>query len=102
MTLPYPTESSPIGLFHSIKPNDATPSLRPHYRIFSTTTGCSAPVPCIGTQTLVGPPLASLPWHHGDRFSRSVPKPIFGSRHLYAGRRSGSNQVSPELILERR
>ena len=54
MTLPYPTESSPIGLFHSIKPNDATPSLRPHYRIFSTTTGCSAPVPCIGSSDTRG------------------------------------------------
>src|ERR1700739_650706 len=34
--------------------NNATPSLQPHYRTFITTTGCSAPVPRIGTLTLIG------------------------------------------------
>ncbi|MBB4233226.1 hypothetical protein GGD56_007130 [Rhizobium mongolense] len=34
--------------------NNATPSLRPHYSAFVTTTGCSVPVPRIGTLTLVG------------------------------------------------
>src|SRR5215469_14557071 len=34
--------------------NNATPSLQPHYRTFFTTTGCSAPVPLIGTLTLIG------------------------------------------------
>src|SRR5215468_1107505 len=33
---------------------NATPSLQPHYRTFITTTGCSAPVPRIGTLTLIG------------------------------------------------
>jgi hypothetical protein len=31
--------------------NDA-PSVRSHYRTLNPTTGISAPVPCIGTQTL--------------------------------------------------
>ena len=34
--------------------DDAAPSLQSHYRTFITTTGCSAPVPRIGTQALVG------------------------------------------------
>src|SRR6516165_7670769 len=34
--------------------NNATPSLQPHYRSFITPTGCSAPVPRIGTLTLIG------------------------------------------------
>ncbi len=34
--------------------NNATPSLQPHYRTFITTTGCSAPVPRIGTLILIG------------------------------------------------
>src|ERR687890_1899836 len=34
--------------------NNATPSLQPHYRAFVTTTGCSAPVPRIGTLILAG------------------------------------------------
>jgi len=57
-------------------------------------------VPRIGTLPLVGPPLAGLPWHRGDRFPRSTHKPGSRSRHLYAGRRSGSKQVPPELLLE--
>src|ERR1700757_4389184 len=34
--------------------NNATPSLQPYYRTFITTKGCSAPVPGIGTLTLIG------------------------------------------------
>ena len=67
------------------------------------------------TSTLlrVGPPLSSasvlssswvfhfgfLPYHRNDRFPRSTQEPETGSRHLYAGRRPGSMQVSPGLIL---
>jgi hypothetical protein len=43
---------SPVAL--SPEMNNATPSLQSHYRTFITTTGCSAPVPCIGTLTLIG------------------------------------------------
>src|SRR5512136_544402 len=41
-----------------------------------------------------------LPYHRNDRFPRSTQEPGSGSRHLYAGRRPGSKQVSPGLILE--
>jgi len=67
------------------------------------------------TSTLlrVGPPLCPasvlspswvlhfgvLPYHRNDRFPRSTHEPDSGSRYLYAGRRPGSIQVSPGLIL---
>jgi len=40
-----------------------------------------------------------LPYHRNDRFPRSTQEPGSGSCHLYAGRRPGSMQVSPGLIL---
>ena len=43
---------SPVDLTPEL--NNATPSLQPHYRAFTTTTGCSAPVPRIGTLILIG------------------------------------------------
>src|SRR3954453_12612282 len=43
---------SPVALRPEL--NNATPSLQSHYRTFITTTGCSAPVPRIGTLTLIG------------------------------------------------
>ena len=45
----------------SLKPDEPTPSLHPHYRDFITTTSWSAPVPRIGTLVLGGPPLEFLP-----------------------------------------
>ena len=60
----------------------------------------SAPVPRIGTLTLVGPPLEFLPSHRDDRFPRSAQEPGSGSRQLYAGRRPNSKQVTLGLILE--
>jgi len=78
---------------------DSSPSLHLHYRDFITTTGWSAPVPCLGTLTLVGPPLEFLPCHQDDRFPCSVQEPKTDSRHLYAGPRPGSKQVSPGLFL---
>jgi hypothetical protein len=43
------------------KPDDTAPLLHPHYRGFCATTGCSAPIPRIGTLILVGLPLGFLP-----------------------------------------
>jgi hypothetical protein len=43
---------SPVALRPEL--NNATPSLQPHYRTFITTTGCSAPVPRVGTLILIG------------------------------------------------
>src|SRR6516225_3793008 len=34
--------------------NNAAPSVQPHYRAFLPTTGCSAPVPRLGTPILAG------------------------------------------------
>jgi len=59
-----------------------------------------APVPRIGTLTLVGPPLELLPYHRSDRFPGSVQQPVAGSRHLYTGGHPGSKQVSPRLRPE--
>ena len=43
---------SPVVLAPEL--NNANPSLQPHYRTFTTTTGCSAPVPRFGNFTLAG------------------------------------------------
>ena len=40
---------------HIVKPVDATPSLHLHYTDFNTTASWSAPVPRLGTLTLVRP-----------------------------------------------
>src|SRR5215475_15670523 len=59
--------------------NNATPSLQPHYRTVITTTGCSAPVPRIGTLALAVGAACSLSLHAVGvterRFSRSIQKP---------------------------
>ena len=78
--------------------DNPVPSLHVHYRRFITTTDQSAPVPRIGTQVLMGLPLERLPLHRGDRFPGYTHEPETDSRHLYAGRRSGSKRISPELI----
>ena len=90
----------PLLVDQIARPDDPTPSLHLHYRDFNTTARWSAPVPRIGTLILVGPPLGFLPYHRNDRFPRSTQEPDSGSHHLYAGRRPGSKQVSPGLILE--
>jgi hypothetical protein len=42
----------PVTVAHATKPNDAAPSVQPHYRTFNPTTSGSAPVPRIGTLAL--------------------------------------------------
>ena len=42
----------PLRVATRIKPDDDAPSVQSHYRTFIPTTGASAPVPRIGTQTL--------------------------------------------------
>jgi hypothetical protein len=42
----------PFQVSHRIQPDDDAPSVRSHYRTIHPTTGVSAPVPRIGTQTL--------------------------------------------------
>jgi hypothetical protein len=86
----------------AIQLNDVAPSLQRHDSAFLTPTGDSAPVPRLGTLTLVGPPRAFLPCQRGDRFPRSTHQPGPWSRRLPAGRRLGSMQVPPRLLPESR
>ncbi len=94
---------------HALRPSERAPLLGSHYRTVIAPTGPSAPVPRIGTQPLVFQTLAALPSaaDHGhapsgpaaardDRFPRSVRKPGPGSRRLYAGRRLGRMQGTPD------
>ena len=48
------TQILPLLVVHAVSLDDAAPSLQSHYRTFITTTGCSVPVPRIGTLALVG------------------------------------------------
>src|SRR6201993_5136900 len=92
----------PVGQWP--RPNNAAPSLQPHYRAFVATTGCSAPAPRFGTLALAVGAACGLSLHAvrvtKRRFSRSVRKPGRASRRLHAGCRSGSIRASPELIPE--
>ena len=68
---------------------------------FIATTSRSAPVGRIGTQSLVGLPLVTLPLRSSpDRFPRSALRPRSHSRRLHAGCRSGNKQVAPDLVPE--
>ena len=58
---------------------------------FTATTGCSAPVLCIGTIALVGSPLVTLALTSEHMFPRSIPMPVSSSRHLHAGRHPSSS-----------
>ena len=92
----------PVGQWP--RPNNAAPSLQPHYRAFDTTTGCSIPAPRFGTLALAVGAACGLSLHvisvTKHRFSRSIRKPGRASRRLHAGCRSGSLRASPELIPE--
>src|SRR5215471_9893634 len=92
----------PVGQW--ARPNNAAPSLQPHYRAFDATTGCSAPAPRFGTLALAVGAACGLSLHvigvTKHRFSRSIRKPGRASRRLHAGCRSGSIRASPELIPE--
>ena len=83
-----------VDLFQKL--GDPGPSLPRHYSGFLATTPWSVPVSRLGTQMLVGPPLASLPSHRDTRFPRSTQKPMSRSRRLHAGHRLASKQVPRE------
>ncbi len=83
------------------QPSDPTPLLQPHYRAFYARTGWSAPVPRIGTLTLVVQPLGFLPCHRDDWFpqfrmkarTRFMP-PL---RRMPPAQHSGRPQAYPRL-----
>src|SRR5262249_61731914 len=95
--LPFPVGQWP-------RPNNAAPSLQPHYTAFDATTGCSAPVPRFGTLALAVGAACGLSLHvvgvTRHRVSRSIRKPGPASGPLPAGCRSGSIRASPQLIPE--
>src|SRR6266478_6037628 len=90
--LPFPVGQWP-------RPNNAAPSLQPHYRTFLATTGCSAPALRIGTLALAVGAACGFSLHAfgvtEHRFSRSVRKPGRASRRLHAGCRSDSLRHPP-------
>ncbi len=99
MALPCPM-APPIAGWPPGKADRHNPFAPSPLQDFLATTGCSAPVPRLGTLTLVGPPLGLLPLHRDDRFPRSAREPGSSSRHLYAGRHPGSKQVPLGFVLE--
>src|SRR5262249_25511415 len=89
----------PVGRWPRL--NNTAPSLRPHYRTFLTTTGCSAPVLLVGTLARAVGAACSFTLHAPGvtehRFSRSVRQPGRASRRLHAGCHSGSLRHPPSL-----
>jgi hypothetical protein len=77
---------------------DPSPSLQPHCRAFTTTTGRSAPVLGFGTLASRLSPLGLLPCHPRPGSCSSTQKPVSSSRPLYAGCRSPSHQAPDELV----
>ena len=84
----------------TVRPDDPTPSLHPHYRNFNATTSWSAPVPRVGTLTLAGSARLGFSLSIGATGSHVPHKSLVsGSRHLHAGRRPDSKQASSGLFL---
>jgi hypothetical protein len=79
--------------------DNAAPSLHSHYRSFNTTTGGSAPRSGIGILPH-GVCHSSFPFASGERFSRSISKPVLGSCRLYTDCRRVRKQVSSRLVPE--
>src|SRR5580692_7572119 len=65
---------SPVGRLP--QQDTAAPSVQSHYRTFIPTTGCSAPVPRIGTLALAGTSRLSFSLHIGTTGSRVPQKSL--------------------------
>src|SRR5260370_11350317 len=82
-------ELIPLPVGPRPKLNNAAPSLQPHYRAFSTTTGCSVPALRIGTLALAVGAACGFSLHATRAspytFSRSIRKPGRASPRLPAG-----------------
>ena len=81
--------------------NNATPSLQPHYRAFVTTTGCSAPVPRIGTLILAGASCLDVSLRIGATGSH-VPRKSLPQSHaaFMPDVARAAFRTAPELIPE--
>src|ERR1700686_5318445 len=88
---------SPVALRPEL--NNATPSLQPHYRTFITTTGCSAPVPRIGTLILAGTTYLDLSLRIGATGSH-VPRRSLAQSHAASmpDAVSAAIRPSPRLV----
>ena len=87
--------SPPVGKLR--QPDNAIPSLHPHYKGFITTTGSSVPRSGIGILPH-GVCHLSFPFTSETRFSRSIPKPVLSSCRLYTDCHRVRKQVSSRLI----
>src|SRR5450755_3535425 len=81
------------------RPDNAAPSLHPHYKGFIATTDSSAPRSGIGILSH-GVCHLSFPLPSRTRFSRSLPKPVLSSCRLHTDCHRDRKQVSSRLILE--
>ena len=79
------------------QPDNAAPSLRPHYKGFITTTGSSAPRSGIGILPC-GVCHLSFPFASETRFSRSISKPVLSSCRLYTDCHRARKQVTSQFI----
>ena len=108
-----PGSSGPAGLAAGLTLGCPAPSLQPHYRTFTATTGRSAPVPRTGTLPLAvsaacGPPsrrpgqhlLASAIGATGSPVPCQRLQP--SSRHLYTGHHQASTQAARQAHATRR
>src|SRR5258705_6154463 len=66
------TGPSRFQLANGPRPNNAAPSLQPHYRAFDATTGCSAPAPRFGTLALAVGAACGLSLHARRRDEAQV------------------------------
>lgn len=80
-----------VGDLH--RPDNAVPSLHPHYKGFLTTADSSAPRSGIGILPH-GFRHLLFPFTSATRFSRSVPKPELSSCRLYTDCHRDRKQVS--------
>ena len=87
--------SPPVGKLR--QPDNAIPSLHPHYKGFITTTGSSVPRSGIGILPH-GVCHLSFPFTSETRFSRSIPKPVLSSCRLYTDCHRVRKQVSSRLL----
>ena len=92
----------PVG--HWPRPNNAAPSLQPHYRAFDATTGCSAPAPRFGTLALAVGAACGLSLHVLGRDEAQVLTFRTKAWSSFAPPTCrmplGQSQASPELIPE--
>src|ERR1039458_10301409 len=87
-----------LAVVHQPTPGGPSPSLHPHYHASSLLRDSPPLLPALVLCPSRIQPFGVLPLHRDCRFSRSMQEPKPGSRHLYAGYRLVSKQVSSRLV----